>query len=85
MLAPHMSPAGDRLVHTPPMFDGSVTLRWRIAEERSAIGSITVGLTCGNVFNAYQQDFDRGRYRDSNYIWGPPQPRAVGIELRWMR
>jgi outer membrane receptor for ferrienterochelin and colicins len=85
MLVPHMSPAGDRLVHTPPMFDGSVTLRWRIAEERSAIGSITVGLTCGNVFNAYQQDFDRGRYRDSNYIWGPPQPRTVGIELRWMR
>jgi outer membrane receptor for ferrienterochelin and colicins len=29
-----------------------------------------------NMFNAYQQDFDLGKYRDSNYIYGPSKPRT---------
>jgi outer membrane receptor for ferrienterochelin and colicins len=37
-----------------------------------------------NVFNAYQDDFDTGRYRDSNYVYGPAQPRTcfLGMTLR---
>lgn len=37
-----------------------------------------------NVFNAYQNDFDLGKNRDSNYIYGPNAPRTffVGIRLR---
>ena len=37
-----------------------------------------------NLFNAYQNDFDRGKNRDSNYIYGPSMPRAffVGIKLK---
>jgi len=29
-----------------------------------------------NIFNAYQDDFDLGKNRDSNYIYGPAQPRT---------
>lgn len=37
-----------------------------------------------NIFNAYQDDFDIGKNRDSNYIYGPSQPRTfyVGIKLK---
>ncbi|WP_268224459.1 TonB-dependent receptor [Sinomicrobium oceani] len=36
-----------------------------------------------NVFNSYQDDFDTGATRDSDYIYGPAQPRTIyfGIKL----
>lgn len=30
-----------------------------------------------NIFDAYQDDFDTGKNRDSNYIYGPARPRTV--------
>jgi outer membrane receptor for ferrienterochelin and colicins len=37
-----------------------------------------------NIFNAYQNDFDIGKNRDSNFIYGPAQPRTffVGLKLK---
>lgn len=35
-----------------------------------------------NLFNAYQTDFDIGKNRDSNYIYGPAQPRTVFVGLK---
>jgi outer membrane receptor for ferrienterochelin and colicins len=37
-----------------------------------------------NVFNAYQSDFDTGKNRDSNYIYGPSLPRTffIGIKIK---
>jgi outer membrane receptor for ferrienterochelin and colicins len=37
-----------------------------------------------NITNAYQSDFDKGKNRDSNYIYGPGTPRIfyVGIKLK---
>ncbi len=37
-----------------------------------------------NIFNAYQDDFDIGKDRDSNYIYGPAQPRTFYIGLKLM-
>ncbi len=36
-----------------------------------------------NIFNAYQSDFDIGKNRDSNFVFGPAQPRTIylGIKL----
>lgn len=36
-----------------------------------------------NVFNEYQEDFDTGKNRDSNYIYGPAMPRTLffGVKL----
>lgn len=36
-----------------------------------------------NIFNAYQSDFDTGRYRDSNYIYGPARPRVLFVGVRF--
>lgn len=35
-----------------------------------------------NVTNAYQDDFDIGKNRDSNYIYGPQAPRTFFIGLK---
>lgn len=35
-----------------------------------------------NLFDAYQDDFDRSKNRDSNYIYGPAQPRTFFFGLR---
>jgi outer membrane receptor for ferrienterochelin and colicins len=37
-----------------------------------------------NIFNAYQEDFDIGKFRDSNYVYGPAMPRSlfVGIKIK---
>ena len=36
-----------------------------------------------NIFDAYQTDFDSGKDRDSNYVYGPAMPRTffVGLKL----
>ncbi len=35
-----------------------------------------------NLFNAYQNDFDSGKNRDSNYVFGPGAPRTFFLGLR---
>lgn len=37
-----------------------------------------------NVFNAFQDDFDIGKNRDSNYVYGPTLPRTffIGFKLK---
>lgn len=37
-----------------------------------------------NITNAYQSDFDSGKNRDSNYVYGPGLPRSIylGVKLK---
>ena len=37
-----------------------------------------------SIFNAYQSDFDSGKNRDSNYVYGPGLPRSIffGIKVK---
>ena len=37
-----------------------------------------------NIMNAYQNDFDSGKKRDSNYIYGPSAPRTFSIGIKIM-
>lgn len=84
MLVPYMGLSGDRLVRTPPMLDCSAIVRWRLVDDFRGAGQLLVGVELRNIFDAYQRDFDLGPYRDSNYIWGPPQPRTIGLRLEWL-
>lgn len=36
-----------------------------------------------NLTNAYQNDFDKGKERDSNYIYGPATPRTYFVGLKF--
>lgn len=35
-----------------------------------------------NLLNSYQRDFDRGALRDASYVYGPAQPRSLGLAVR---
>ncbi len=38
-----------------------------------------------NIFNQYQDDFDRGIYRDAGYVYGPRQPRTINFGIRFSK
>lgn len=44
---------------------------------------LEVNMGVQNIFNQYQQDFDRGVNRDANYIYGPSRPRTAFIGLKF--
>ncbi|MBK6640541.1 MAG: TonB-dependent receptor [Bacteroidetes bacterium] len=41
-----------------------------------------LGAGIQNITNAFQQDFDSGPNRDSNYMYGPGRPRTYFLSLR---
>jgi len=44
---------------------------------------MTFSLGVKNIFNSYQDDFDRGPMRDSDYVYGPGAPRTYffGVKI----
>jgi len=44
---------------------------------------MTLSTGVQNIFNSYQDDFQIGPLRDSDYVYGPAKPRTffVGITL----
>ena len=59
---------------TPDFFD--MTLK--VAYDFKLYKSVTLQLNAGvqNIFDAYQDDFDKGADRDAGYIYGPGVPRS---------
>jgi outer membrane receptor for ferrienterochelin and colicins len=35
------------------------------------------------MFNAFQREFDIGKNRDSNFVYGPAQPRTVFVGVKF--
>ncbi len=84
MLVQHMVGSGtdvDMAVTTRSFFDASVKLAYDFRVFNRVNLTVTAGVS--NIFNSYQNDFDRGSRRDSGYIYGPALPRRVtaGVTL----
>ena len=43
----------------------------------SQVTRLKVFAGMNNIFNSFQDDFDRGKSRQSDYIYGPTQPRTI--------
>ncbi len=85
MIIPHFAGAPnqtmDEMVTTPTFSEVSIKLGYKVSlkKMKSAIefyGGIK------NILNAYQNSFDIGKNRDSNFIYGPAQPRTVFFGLK---
>lgn len=56
-------------------------LNLKVAYDIPLYKTVTLQVNAGvqNLFNAYQNDFDQGKDRDSKYIYGPGLPRSYFI------
>ena len=64
-----------------PFFDLNIKLETHFDFSESFMVTITGGVT--NLFNSYQDDFDIGPTRDSDYIYGPDTPRTVFLGVKF--
>ena len=79
MLVPYFGPLLTNpdegvVLHTDDFYDVGVKLSYEFK-----LGTTTINVSGGmkNIFNAYQDDFDKGEYRDPAYIYGPGLPRSI--------
>lgn len=84
MLVQHCEGSGtliDVAVTTPDFYDIGFKASYDFIVEDYATLQLNAGVK--NIFNSYQDDFDKGKYRDSGYIYGPSLPCSVfaGINL----
>ena len=70
-----------RLNKTPSFFDLNIKLEYHFDFNDDYMFTITGGMK--NVFDSYQNDFDTGSGRDSDYIYGPNLPRTIFIGLKF--
>ena len=89
MLVPHYGLAGDagtpeqdELFKSPSFIETNLKMGYRFDLKRID-SSIEIFGGVSNMFDAYQDDFDSGKNRDSGYIYGPSKPRTLyfGIKL----
>ena len=85
MLVPYFgntidAPNAGELRESDPFFDMGLKLRY---DFRLNGATLRVFGGMKNIFNSYQDDFDKGVDRDPRYIYGPTLPRTVyfGIKI----
>jgi outer membrane receptor for ferrienterochelin and colicins len=73
----------DEYVSTKPFTELGMTVSYTFSFE-SVNSGLEISAGVRNILNSYQNDFDSGKYRDSNYIYGPSAPRtfSVGIKIK---
>lgn len=60
---------------TRNFFDTGLKISYNFKTLQSTLLQINIGMH--NIFNSYQQDFDKGGHRDAGYNYGPSLPRTV--------
>lgn len=86
MLVPHFGGApgvpNDEVITSQLFFDQNIKFSYEIPLE-GVKQNISLFTGAKNIFNSYQNDFDTGRYRDSNFVYGPARPMTIffGVKL----
>jgi outer membrane receptor for ferrienterochelin and colicins len=72
---------GDQLVKSGKFMDMSVNFAYHFDLGSNIKLEFDLGMK--NIFNSFQDDFDRGAYRDASWVYGPLNPRTIyfGIKL----
>jgi outer membrane receptor for ferrienterochelin and colicins len=72
--------AEDTEKKTPDFYDLNLKLSYDFKLNSSAKLQLNGGVQ--NIFNSYQNDFDKGEFRDAGYIYGPALPRSFFFGLK---
>lgn len=65
----------DELVETKPFFDLGAKISYDFKVNNTMNIQMFAGMS--NIFDAFQNDFDKGVNRDSGFIYGPTMPRSA--------
>jgi outer membrane receptor for ferrienterochelin and colicins len=71
----------DRDELTPQFFDTGMKLSYTFSLSDTINLEINGGVK--NIFDSYQDDIDRGPFRDSVYVYGPMLPRTYFFGLKF--
>lgn len=86
MEVPHVAGAPgvdqDVLYRSPAFLENNLKLSYRFTL-KSIKQDLQFNIGVQNMFNQYQKDFDIGKNRDSNYIYGPGRPRTFFMGLKF--
>ncbi|MFD2515547.1 TonB-dependent receptor domain-containing protein [Pontibacter locisalis] len=86
MKVPHFGGAPgvteDALVTSPTFLENNLKLAYRFTFDNIK-KDLQLSAGVQNIFNAYQSDFDIGKNRDSNYVYGPARPRTFFVGLKF--
>jgi outer membrane receptor for ferrienterochelin and colicins len=82
MQIPHLSGYinKDRMETSPDYFECNLKISRNFTLSNEIILQINAGIR--NLFNSYQNDFDKGMFRDNNYIYGPSAPRTLFLGVK---
>ena len=83
MLVQHMESSGaeiDTAVETPSFFDANFKIAYDFRLFQFAKLQLHAGVM--NIFDSFQNDFDKGVERDSGYMYGPMMPRSLYFGLK---
>lgn len=69
------------LVDSETFFDMTTKLTYHFDLKETFHVELSGGLQ--NLFNSYQNDFDTGAGRDSDFVYGPNRPRTVFVGLKF--
>jgi len=85
MLVPHFAGAPNQLVDEIFTSEAFSEVSTKIAYTIPLTSGTNLEFYSGvkNIFNSYQSQFDIGKNRDSNFVFGPSQPRTVFVGLKW--
>jgi outer membrane receptor for ferrienterochelin and colicins len=86
MLVPHFAGAPnqdvDEIIDSRPFHEVGVKMGYTFPIQ--SLGTkLQIYLGARNLFNAYQGTFDVGKNRDSNFVYGPAQPRTFYVGAKW--
>jgi len=85
MKIPHFAGAPNQLVDeiitSDPFSELSAKIAYTLSLNKMN-SNIELYTGVKNIFNAYQDDFDIGKNRDSNFIYGPSLPRTIYFGMK---
>lgn len=82
MYVPHVINADSKeqiIVKSPNFYEQNIRVAYTFSLKDNYKLELFTGVK--NLFNQYQKDFDLGKSRDSNYIYGPQRPRTYFMGL----
>ena len=85
MIVPHFAGAPnqlvDEIVTSSPFSEISTKIGYSLPISTETNIEIYGGVK--NLLNNYQETFDIGKNRDSNFVFGPAQPQTLFVGLKW--